>query len=100
MKMNHVKNIETKRNRRTFEINFYVNDQHYAQKRRFERQMMNWINQNNQLFSKSFFDDKQINHFFRNRHEMKILFRSFSLNWDNKLCHETQINHEMKKTCF
>jgi hypothetical protein len=60
--------------------------------------MINRVNQNNQLFSKSFFDDKQINHFFRSRHETKILFRSFSSNWDNELCHETQINHEMKKT--
>jgi hypothetical protein len=61
---------------------------------------MNRVNQNNQLFSKSFFDDKQINHFFRNRHEMKILFRSSSSNWNNELCHETQINHEIKKACF
>ncbi len=98
MKVNRVKNVETKWNRRTFEINFHVNDQHHAQKRRSERQMMNRVNQNNQLSSKSFFDDKQINHFFRNRHETKILFRSSSSNWDNELCHETQINHEMKKT--
>jgi hypothetical protein len=62
--------------------------------------MMNRINQNNQLFSKSFFDDKQINHFFQSRHETKILFRLSSSNWDNRLRHETQINHEMKKVCF
>ncbi len=31
---------------------------------------------------------------------MKTLFRSSSSNWDNRLCHETQINHEMKKVCF
>jgi hypothetical protein len=75
-------NIETKWSRRTFKTNFHVNDQHHIQKRRFKQQMMNRINQNNQLSSKSFFDDKQINHFFRNRHETKILFRSFSSNWD------------------
>jgi hypothetical protein len=62
--------------------------------------MINRVNQNNQLFSKSLFDDKQINHFFRSRHEMKIFFRSSSSNWNNELCHETQINHEMKKVCF
>jgi hypothetical protein len=100
MKINRVKNVEAKRNRRTFEANFHVNNQHHAQKRRFERQMMNRINQNNQLSSKSFFNDKQINNLSRNRHEMKIFFRSFSSNWDNELCHETQINHEIKKTCF
>jgi hypothetical protein len=60
--------------------------------------MMNRVNQNNQLFSKSFFDDKQINNLFRNRHEMKIFFCSSSSSWDNELCHETQINQEMKKT--
>jgi hypothetical protein len=38
--------------------------------------------------------------FFRNKHETKILFCSFSSNWDNKLRHETQINHEMKKAYF
>jgi hypothetical protein len=97
MKINRVKNIEAKWNRRTFETNFHVNDQHHVQKRRFEQQIINRVNQNNQLSSKSFFDDKQINHFFRNRHEMKILFRSFSSNWNNELRHETQINHEMKK---
>ncbi len=80
MKINRVKNVKAKRDCRTFETNFHVNDQHHAQKRRFERQMMNRASQNNQLFSKSFFDDKQINYFFRNRHEMKILFRSFSSN--------------------
>jgi hypothetical protein len=100
MKINRVKNIETKWNRRTSKINFHVNDQHHAQKHRFERQMMNRVNQNNQLFSKSFFDDTQINHFFRNRHETKILFRSSSSNWDNELRHKTQINHKMKKACF
>ncbi len=31
---------------------------------------------------------------------MKIFFRSFSSNRNNELCHETQINHEMKKICF
>jgi hypothetical protein len=44
MKINRVKNFEAKRNRRTFEVNFYVNDQHHAQKRRFERKMMNRVN--------------------------------------------------------
>jgi hypothetical protein len=61
--------------------------------------MINRANQNNQLSSKSLFDDKQINHFFRNRHETKILSYSSSSNWDNELCHETQISHEMKKAC-
>ncbi len=41
MKINRVKNREAKRNRRTFETNFYVKDQHHVQKRQFERQMMN-----------------------------------------------------------
>jgi hypothetical protein len=61
---------------------------------------MNRVNQNNWLFSKSFFNDKQINHFLRIWHEMKTLFRSSSSIWNNELCHETQINHEMKKICF
>jgi hypothetical protein len=43
---------------------------------------------------------QQINYFFRNQHETKILFRSSSSNWDNELCHDTQINHEMKKAYF
>ncbi len=46
MKINRVKNLETKRSRRTFETSSYVNDQHHAQKRRLERQIMNRINQN------------------------------------------------------
>ncbi len=46
MKINRVENLETKRSRRTFEINFHVNDQHHAQKRQFARQMMNRVNQN------------------------------------------------------
>ncbi len=58
MKINRVKNLETKRNRRTFETNFYVNDQHRIQKRRFKRQMMNRASQNDQLSQKSLFDDK------------------------------------------
>jgi hypothetical protein len=58
MKINYVKNIETKWNHRTFKINFHVNDQHHAQKRRSEWQIMNQVNQNNQLSSKSLFDDK------------------------------------------
>jgi hypothetical protein len=58
MRINHVRNLEIKRSRRTFETNSHVNDQHHAQKRRFERQMMNRVNQNDQLFQKSFFDDK------------------------------------------
>jgi hypothetical protein len=98
MKINRVKNIEAKWNRRTFKTNFHVNDKHHAQKRRFKQQMMNRVNQNNQLSSKSIFDDKQINHFFRSKHETKILFRSSSSNWDNRWRHETQINHEIKKT--
>jgi hypothetical protein len=56
--MNRVKNFETKRNRQTFEIKFYVNDQHYVKKRRFKRQIMNQVNQNDQLFQKSFFNNK------------------------------------------
>ncbi len=44
MRINRVKNVEAKRNCRTFEVNFYVNDQHHAQKRRFKRQMINRIN--------------------------------------------------------
>ncbi len=58
MKINCVKNLKAKRNRRTFETNFHVNDQHHAQKRRSERQMMNRVNQNDQLSQKSLFDDK------------------------------------------
>ncbi len=58
MKINCVRNLEIKRNRRIFETNSHVNDQHYAQKPRFERQMMNQVNQNDQLFQKSFFDNK------------------------------------------
>ncbi len=58
MKINRVKNLETKRNHRTFEINFHVNEQHHAQKRRSERQMMNRINQNDQLSQKSLLNDK------------------------------------------
>jgi hypothetical protein len=61
MKVNRIKDLETKRNRETFEINSHVNDQHYAQERRLKRQMMNQTNQNDQLSSKSFLDDKQIN---------------------------------------
>jgi hypothetical protein len=61
--------------------------------------MINRVNQNNQLFSKSFFDNKQINHFLWNWHEKKIIFRSSSSNRDNELRYETQINHEMKKAC-
>jgi hypothetical protein len=38
--------------------------------------------------------------FFEVRHETKIFFRSSLSNWDNELCHETQINHEMKKACL
>jgi hypothetical protein len=74
MKINRVKNVEAKQNRWTLKINFYVNDQHHAQKRRFEWQMMNRVNQNNQLSSKSLFDDKQINYFFRSWHERKFFF--------------------------
>jgi hypothetical protein len=58
MKINRVKNLEVKRNRRTFQTNSHVNDQHHAQKRQFARQMMNRANQNDQLFQKSFFDEK------------------------------------------
>jgi hypothetical protein len=61
---------------------------------------MNRVNQNNQLFSKSFFDDRQINHLLWSRHEKKILFRSFSRNWNNRLCYEAKIDHEMKKINF
>jgi hypothetical protein len=61
-----------------------------------------WIEliKNNQLSSKSLFDDRQINHSLRNRHEKKIFFRSFSTNWDNRLCYEAKIDHEMKKINF
>ncbi len=59
--------------------------------------MMNRINQNDQLFSKSLFDDRQINYFLRNRYEKKILFRSFSSNQNNRLRYETKVDHEMKK---
>jgi hypothetical protein len=59
--------------------------------------MMNRVNQNNQLSSKSLFDDRQINHSLRSRHEKKALSRSFSTNWDNRLYYETKIDHEMKK---
>jgi hypothetical protein len=100
MKVNRIKDFRAKWNRRTSETNHYVNDQHHAQERKFKWQMMNWINQNNQLFSKWLFDDQQINHFLRNRHEKKIFFRSFSTNWNNRLRYETKIDHEMKKNNF
>ncbi len=58
MKINRVKNLEIKRNRRTFESHSHVNDQHHAQKRQSKQQMMNRVNQNDQLFQKSLFDDK------------------------------------------
>ncbi len=58
MKINRVENLEAKRSCRTFETNFHVNDQHHAQKRRSEQQMMNRINHNDQLSQKSLFDDK------------------------------------------
>ncbi len=60
--------------------------------------MMNRANQNNQLSSKSLLDDRQINHFLRSRHEKKVLLRSSSTNWNNRLCYEAKIDHEMKKT--
>jgi hypothetical protein len=59
--------------------------------------MMNWINQNDQLFSKSLFSDRQINRSLRSQHEKKILFRSSSSNRNDRLCYETKIDHEMKK---
>jgi hypothetical protein len=62
--------------------------------------MMNRVNQNNQLSSKSLFDDWQINHSLRSRHEKKVLSRSSSTNWDNRICDETKIDHEMKKISF
>jgi hypothetical protein len=62
--------------------------------------MMNRIDQNNQLSSKSLFDDRQINHSLRSRHEKKALFRSSSTNWNNRLCYEAKIDHEMKKANF
>ncbi len=58
---------------------------------------MNRINQNNQLFSKSLFDDRQINYFLRNRHEKKVFFRSSSTNRNNRLRYKTKIDHEIKK---
>jgi hypothetical protein len=97
MKINRIKNLRAKWNCRTFEINHHVNDQHHAQERRFKWQMMNRVNQNNQISSKSLFDDRQINHFLRSRHEKKILFRSSSTNWNNRLCYEAKIDHEWKK---
>jgi hypothetical protein len=62
--------------------------------------MINRINQNCQLSSKSFFDHRQIYYFLRSRHEKKILFRSFSSNRDNRLRYETKIDHEIKKIDF
>ncbi len=59
--------------------------------------MMSRTDQNNQLFSKSLFDDEQINHFLRSRLEKKILLDSSSSNKDNRLCHETKVNNEMKE---
>jgi hypothetical protein len=59
--------------------------------------MMNRVNQNNQLSSKSLFDDRQINYSLRSRYEKKILSRSFSSNRDNRLRYETKIDHEMKE---
>ncbi len=60
--------------------------------------MMNRINQNCQLFSKSLFDDQQINCFLRNRHEKKVLFRLFFSNRNNRLRYETKVDHEMKES--
>jgi hypothetical protein len=77
MKINRVKNVETKRSRWTFKIKFYVNDQHHAQKRRFKWQMMNRVNQDDQLSSKSSFDDKQINYFFEINTKRKFFFAHF-----------------------
>ncbi len=62
--------------------------------------MMNRVNQNNQLFSKSLFDDRQINYFLRNRYEKKVFFRSFSSNRNNRLRYETKVDHEMKEIDF
>jgi hypothetical protein len=62
--------------------------------------MMNRINQNNQLFSKSLFDDRQINYFLRNRYKKKVLSRSFSSNRNNRLRYETKFDHEIKKVNF
>jgi hypothetical protein len=59
--------------------------------------MMNRINQNCQLSSKSLFNNRQINYLLRNRHEKKIFFRSFSSNRNNRLRYETKVDHEMKK---
>jgi hypothetical protein len=39
--------------------------------------MMNWVNQNNQLFSKSFFNDRQINHFYEIDTKRKVFFARF-----------------------
>jgi hypothetical protein len=62
--------------------------------------MMNRINQNCQLSSKSLFDDRQINHSLQNRHEKNVLFSTSSSNRNNRLCYETKIDHEMKKLIF
>jgi hypothetical protein len=59
--------------------------------------MMNWVNQNDQLSSKSFFDDKQINNSLWNQHEKKIVLSSSASNQDDELCHETKINYKIKK---
>ncbi len=99
VKVNRIRDFRAKWNRWTLKANHHVNDQHHASKRRFKRQMMNRVNQNNQLSSKSLFDDKQINHFLWDKHEKKIIFRSSSSNRNNELRYETQISHEMKKAC-
>jgi hypothetical protein len=62
--------------------------------------MMNRVNQNNQLSSKSLLDDRQINYLLGSRHKKKTFSRSFSSNRDNRLRYETKIDHEMKKVDF
>jgi hypothetical protein len=95
-KINRIKDFRAKWNRWTFKTNHHVNDQHYASERRFKWQLMNRVDLNNQLSSKSLFDDRQINYSLRSRHEKKILFRLFLFYWDNWLRYETKIDHEKK----
>ncbi len=77
MRINCVKNVKIKRHRRTSEINFYVNNQHHAQERQFKQQMMNRVNQNHQLFSKSFSMINKLIIFFEVDTKRKFFFIYF-----------------------
>jgi hypothetical protein len=74
MKINRVKDFEAKRNRRTFETNSYVNNQHHAQKRRFERQMMNRVNQKINYFKNHFSMTNKIIFFYETDTRRKSFF--------------------------